>query len=207
MKTKLKTRSQSRPAELIVYMEVYSSNRVVYRVTAGSIVRQGIRQPTYGIMLAANDLLSVCRRLLVIAAEDVGLAYPQAIVITKACVDSALQLGLPEARIPIAEAVVLLATSPKSNSAYEAINRAMADVEEYGAPDFPRHLQNKHFDGAEAAVRGQHYRYPHDYPNHYVRQQYLPDILKDKVYYQFGENRQEQAAAAYREKILREDQT
>lgn len=158
-------------------------------------------------LLAANDLLSVCRRLLVIAAEDVGLAYPQAIVVTKACVDSALQLGLPEARIPIAEAVVLLATSPKSNSAYEAINRAMADVEEYGAPDFPRHLQNKHFDGAEAAVRGQHYRYPHDYPNHYVRQQYLPDILKDKVYYQFGENRQEQAAAAYREKILREDQT
>ena len=158
-------------------------------------------------LLAANDLLSVCRRLLVIAAEDVGLAYPQAIVITKACVDSALQLGLPEARSPIAEAVVLLATSPKSNSAYEAINRAMADVEEYGAPDFPRHLQNKHFDGAEAAVRGQHYRYPHDYPNHYVRQQYLPDILKDKVYYQFGENRQEQAAAAYREKILREDQT
>lgn len=158
-------------------------------------------------LLAANDLLSVCRRLLVIAAEDVGLAYPQAIVITKACVDSALQLGLPEARIPIAEAVVLLATSPKSNSAYEAINRAMTDVEEYGAPDFPRHLQNKHFDGAEAAVRGQHYRYPHDYPNHYVKQQYLPDILKDKVYYQFGENRQEQAAAAYREKILREDQT
>lgn len=158
-------------------------------------------------LLAANDLLSVCRRLLVIAAEDVGLAYPQAIVITKACVDSALQLGLPEARIPIAEAVVLLATSPKSNSAYEAINRAMADVEEYGAPDFPRNLQNKHFDGAEAAVRGQHYRYPHDYPNHYVRQQYLPDLLKDKVYYQFGENRQEQAAAAYREKILREDQT
>ena len=158
-------------------------------------------------LLAANDLLSVCRRLLVIAAEDMGLSYPQAIVITKACVDSALQLGLPEARIPIAEAVVLLATSPKSNSAYEAINRAMADVEEYGAPDFPRHLQNKHFDGAEAAVRGQHYRYPHDYPNHYVRQQYLPDILKNKVYYQFGENRQEQAAAAYREKILREDQT
>ena len=158
-------------------------------------------------LLAANDLLSVCRRLLVIAAEDIGLAYPQAIVITKACVDSALQLGLPEARIPIAEAVVLLATSPKSNSAYEAINLAMADVEEYGAPDFPRHLQNKHFDGAEASVRGQHYRYPHDYPNHYVKQQYLPDILKEKVYYTFGDNRQEQAAAAYREKILREDKT
>ena len=158
-------------------------------------------------LLAANDLLSVCRRLLVIAAEDVGLAYPQAIVITKACVDSALQLGLPEARIPIAEAVVLLATSPKSNSAYEAINAAMADVEEYGAPDFPRHLQNKHFDSAEASIRGQHYLYPHSYPNHYVRQQYLPDILKDKVYYRFGDNRQEQAAAAYREKILREDKT
>ncbi len=158
-------------------------------------------------LLSANDLLSVCRRLLVIAAEDVGLAYPQAIVITKACVDSALQLGLPEARIPIAEAVVLLATAPKSNSAYEAINLAMADVEEYGAPDFPRHLQNKHFDGAEAKVRGQHYLYPHNYPNHYVRQQYLPDVLKDKVYYKFGENKQEQAAAAYREKILREDST
>ncbi|WP_295218360.1 replication-associated recombination protein A [Ruminococcus sp.] len=158
-------------------------------------------------LLKADDLLSVCRRLLVIAAEDVGLAYPQAIVITKACVDSALQLGLPEARIPIGEAVVLLATSPKSNSAYEAMDRAMADVEEYGAPDFPRHLQNKHFDGAEASVRGQHYRYPHDYPNHYVKQQYLPDVLKDKVYYTFGDNRQEQAAAAYREKILREDET
>lgn len=158
-------------------------------------------------LLKADDLLSVCRRLLVIAAEDVGLAYPQAIVITKACVDSALQLGMPEARIPIGEAVVLLATSPKSNSAYEAMDRAMADVEEYGAPDFPRHLQNKHFDGAEASVRGQHYRYPHDYPNHYVKQQYLPDVLKDKVYYTFGDNRQEQAAAAYREKILREDET
>lgn len=158
-------------------------------------------------LLKADDLLSVCRRLLVIAAEDVGLAYPQAIVITKACVDSALQLGMPEARIPIGEAVVLLATSPKSNSAYEAMDRAMADVEEYGAPDFPRHLQNKHFDGAEASVRGQHYRYPHDYPNHYVKQQYLPDVLKDKVYYTFGDNRQEQAAAVYREKILREDET
>ncbi len=117
-------------------------------------------------------------------------------------------LGLPEARIPIAEAVILLATSPKSNSAYEAINKAMADVEEYGAPDFPRHLQNRHFDGADAAVRGQHYRYPHDYPNHYVKQQYLPDILLvQKVYYTFGDNRQEQVAAAYRNKILKEDQT
>lgn len=155
-------------------------------------------------LLAANDLLSVCRRLLVIAAEDVGLAYPQAIVVTKACVDSALQLGLPEARIPIAEAVILLATAPKSNSAYEAINRAMADVERYGALDFPRHLQNKHFDGEGAEVRGQHYLYPHDFPNHYVRQQYLPDALREAVYYQFGDNRQEQSAAAYRAKLLQE---
>lgn len=155
-------------------------------------------------LLAANDLLSVCRRLLVIATEDVGLAYPQAIVVTKACVDSALQLGLPEARIPIAEAVILLATAPKSNSAYEAINRAMADVERYGALDFPRHLQNKHFDGEGAEVRGQHYLYPHDFPNHYVRQQYLPDALREAVYYQFGDNRQEQSAAAYRAKLLQE---
>lgn len=155
-------------------------------------------------LLAANDLLSVCRRLLVIAAEDVGLAYPQAIAVTKACVDSALQLGLPEARIPIAEAVILLATAPKSNSAYEAINRAMADVERYGALDFPRHLQNKHFDGEGAEVRGQHYLYPHDFPNHYVRQQYLPDALREAVYYQFGDNRQEQSAAAYRAKLLQE---
>ncbi|MCD8219545.1 MAG: replication-associated recombination protein A [Ruminococcus sp.] len=158
-------------------------------------------------LLAANDLLSICRRLLVIASEDVGLAYPQAAVITKACVDNALQLGMPEARIPIAQAVVLLATAPKSNSSYMAMDAAMADVEQYGVPDFPRHLQNKHFDGAETETRGQHYRYPHDFPNHYVKQQYLPDVLRDRVYYHFGDNKQEQAAAAYREKILREDKT
>ncbi len=153
-------------------------------------------------LLAAGDLLSLCRRLLVIASEDIGLAYPQAIVITKACVDSALQLGLPEARIPIAEAIVLLATAPKSNSAYLAMNSAIEDVEKHGALDFPRHLQNCHFDGAEATVKGQHYLYPHDYPHHYVRQQYLPDAIKDAVYYQFGDNKQEQAAAAYRKKLL-----
>ncbi len=155
-------------------------------------------------LLKAGDLLSLCRRLLVIASEDVGLAYPQAVVVTKACVDSALQLGLPEARIPMAEAIVLLATSPKSNSAYLAMDAAMADVEEYGALDFPRHLQNKHFDGVGAKVRGQHYLYPHDYPNHYVKQQYLPDELKDRVYYEFGDNKQEQAAAVYRSKLLNE---
>ncbi|MEE0392222.1 MAG: replication-associated recombination protein A [Ruminococcus sp.] len=153
-------------------------------------------------LLAAGDLLSICRRLLVIASEDIGLAYPQAIVITKACVDSALQLGLPEAQIPLAEAVVLLATAPKSNSAYLAMHRAMEDVEKHGALDFPRHLQNCHFDGAGAAVKGQHYLYPHDYPNHYVPQQYLPDEIRDAVYYEFGTNKQEQAAALYRKKIL-----
>jgi putative ATPase len=156
-------------------------------------------------LLAADDLLSLCRRLLVIASEDVGLAYPQAVVITKACVDSAVQLGLPEARIPIAQAVVLLATAPNSNSAYMAMNAAAEDVEKFGALDFPRHLQNKHFDGEESAVKGQHYLYPHDYPNHYVKQQYLPDELTGHIYYEFGDNKQEQAAASYRKKILNED--
>lgn len=152
-------------------------------------------------LLEAGDLISLCRRLLVIASEDIGLAYPMAAVITKSCVDSALQLGLPEARIPLAEAVVMLATSPKSNSAYSAINAALADVKNGGALDFPRHLQNKHFDGAEAAERGQHYLYPHDYPDHWVKQQYLPDALKDRVYYNYGENKSEQAAKAYWQRI------
>lgn len=153
-------------------------------------------------LIKAGDLLSLCRRLLVIASEDVGLAYPQAVVITKSCVDSALQLGLPEARIPIAEAIILLATAPKSNSAYLAMDVALEDIDKYGALDFPRHLQNKHFDGEGAAVKGQHYLYPHDYPNHYVKQQYLPDEIADRVYYEFGANKQEQAALLYRKKIL-----
>lgn len=152
-------------------------------------------------LLEAGDLPSVCRRLLVIASEDVGLAYPNGIVVAKACVDAALQLGLPEARIPLAEAVVLLATSPKSNSAYNAINAAMADVQKGITGDFPRQLQNVHYDGEGAAVKGQHYLYPHDYPNHYVKQQYLPDELKDKVYYEFGDNKLERAAKEYRDKI------
>lgn len=156
-------------------------------------------------LIAANDLLSICRRLLVIAAEDIGLAYPSAIAITKACVDSALQLGLPEARIPIAEAIVLLATAPKSNSAYEAMDAALADVQQYGALDFPRHLQNTHFDGADATVRGQNYLYPHNFPNHYVQQQYLPDEIADHVYYHFGENKHEKSAEVYRKKILEEE--
>ena len=152
-------------------------------------------------LIEAGDIISLCRRLLVIASEDVGLAYPMAAVITKSCVDSALQLGLPEARIPLAEAVIMLATSPKSNSAYKAINSALEDVKNSGPLDFPRHLQNKHFDGADAKFRGQHYLYPHDYPDHWVKQQYLPDALKDRVYYEYGENKSEQAAKAYWTKI------
>ncbi len=152
-------------------------------------------------LLEAGDLPSVCRRLLVIASEDVGLAYPNGIVVAKACVDAALQLGLPEARIPLAEAVVLLATAPKSNSSYVAINAAMDDVKKGITGDFPRQLQNVHCDGEGAKVKGQHYLYPHDFPNHYVEQQYLPDELKDTVYYKFGENKLEKAAEEYRKKI------
>lgn len=152
-------------------------------------------------LMDAGDIISLSRRLLVIAAEDVGLAYPMAIPIVKACVDSAMQLGLPEARIPLADAIILLATSPKSNSAYNAINAALADVRNGVTGDFPRHLQNKHCDGEDALVKGQHYLYPHDYPNHYVKQQYLPDSLKDKIYYEFGDNKMENAAREYRKKI------
>ena len=152
-------------------------------------------------LLSAGDITSLCRRLLVIASEDVGLAYPMAVPIVKACVDSALQLGLPEARIPLGEAVILLATSPKSNSAYLAINSAMKDVEDGKTGDIPRHLQNKHYDGEGAEVKGQHYLYPHDYPNHYVEQQYLPDAIKDSIYYEFGDNKLEQQAKAYRDMI------
>lgn len=152
-------------------------------------------------LLCAGDITSLCRRLLVIASEDIGLAYPMAVPIVKACVDSALQLGLPEARIPLGEAVILLATSPKSNSAYLAINSAMKDVEDGKTGDIPRHLQNKHYDGEGAEVKGQHYLYPHDYPNHCVEQQYLPDAIKDRIYYEFGDNKLEQQAKAYRDKL------
>lgn len=152
-------------------------------------------------LLEAGDLLSPCRRLLVIACEDIGMAYPQAITIVKACVDSAIQLGLPEARIPLAEAAVLLATAPKSNSSYAAINRAIEDIRSGKGTTFPRNLQNMHYDGADREVKGQHYIYPHAFPNHYVEQQYLPDDLVGTVYYEYGENKTEQAAKAYWEKI------
>lgn len=152
-------------------------------------------------LVEAGDLPSICRRLLVIAAEDIGLADPNGIVVTKACVDSALQIGLPEAKIPLAMAVVYLATAPKSNSAYLAVAQAVSDVQNGKATSFPRHLQNTHFDGEGAKEKGQNYLYPHDYPNHYVKQQYLPDEIKDAVYYHFGDNKREQAAAEYRKKI------
>jgi putative ATPase len=152
-------------------------------------------------ILEAGDLVSACRRLLVCANEDVGLAYPMIIPIVKAAVDIALQVGLPEARIPLANAVIMVCNSPKSNSAYNAINRAMADVQAGKAGPVPRHLQNKHYDGEDAEVKGQHYLYPHDYPNHWTPQQYLPDALKDTVYYEFGPNKSEQAAREYWEKI------
>lgn len=151
--------------------------------------------------VAADDIQPLCRRLMVIACEDVGLAYPQAIPIVKACVDMALMLGLPEARIPLADAAILLATSPKSNSAYMAINNAIHDIETIGAGEIPRQLQNKHYDGEGDIVKGQNYLYPHDYPNHYVKQQYLPDNIKNKVYYEFGDNKVEQAAKEYWNKI------
>lgn len=155
-------------------------------------------------LIEAGDIISLSRRLLVIAAEDIGLAYPQAIAIVKACVDSAMQLGLPEARLPLAEAVILLATAPKSNSGINAIDAALEDVRTKGCGDFPRHLQNKHFDGEGAEVKGQHYLYPHNFPNHYVEQQYLPDPIKDRIYYEYGENKTEQAAKLYWDKIKKQ---
>lgn len=157
-------------------------------------------------LLEAGDLISPCRRLLVIASEDIGLAYPQAASIVKACVDTAMQLGLPEARIPLAQAVILLCTSPKSNSAVCAINEAMADVRDGKSGDIPAHLRDGHYSGAKKLGHAVNYLYAHNYPNHYVKQQYLPDALKDRSYYQFGANKIESAAKAYRDKIERKAQ-
>ena len=151
-------------------------------------------------LLEAGDLISACRRLMVIACEDVGLAYPQVIPIVKACVDAANMLGLPEARIPLGDAAVLMATAPKSNSAHIALDEAMADVRTGKTGDYPRHLQNKHADSA-GMEREQGYLYPHDFPNHYVKRQYLPDRLKGVHYYVYGENKTEQAAKRYWDEI------
>ncbi len=151
-------------------------------------------------LLEAGDMLTAIRRLLCSASEDVGMAYPQAASIVKSCVDSALQLGLPEARLPLAQAAVLLATAPKSNSLLNAIDAALADVRAGRTGDYPRHLQNVHADGA-GFEREQDYLYPHSYPGHWVEQQYLPDAIKDHVYYEYGPNKTEQAAKAYWDKI------
>ena len=151
-------------------------------------------------LLEAGDLITAIRRLLCSASEDVGLAYPQAVPIVKACVDSALQLGLPEAKLPLSEAAILLATWPKSNSACMAIDAAMADVRAGRTGDIPRELQNVHADSA-GMEREQGYLYPHDFPGHWVKQQYLPNELKNRKYYQYGDNKTEQAARRYGEEI------
>lgn len=152
-------------------------------------------------LLEAGDLPSACRRLLVCASEDVGLAYPQIIPIVKAAVDTALMVGLPEAQFPLADAVLLVCNAPKSNSGHNAILAAREDVRAGKAGPIPRQLQNKHFDGADNPVKGQFYKYPHDYPNHWVVQQYLPENLQGTHYYEYGENKTEQAYRAYWERI------
>ncbi len=152
-------------------------------------------------LLEAGDLPSACRRLMVCACEDVGLAYPMIIPIVKAAVDAALMVGLPEARLPLADAVILVCNSPKSNSAHDAINAAMADVARGKAGPIPRTLQNKHYDGDDVALKGQFYEYPHSYPNHWIEQQYLPDNLKNVKYYEYGDNKNEQAAKEYWKKV------
>ena len=156
-------------------------------------------------LLEAGDLPSACRRLMVCACEDVGLAYPQLIPIVKSCVDIAQAVGLPEARIPLADAVVMVCNAPKSNSAYIAIDAALSDVRAGNSGPVPRQLQNKHFDGEDNQNKGQFYIYPHDYPNHYTYQQYLPDAIKDRHYYEFGDNKNEQAFKAYWQGIKTED--
>ena len=152
-------------------------------------------------LISVGDLPSICRRLLVIAAEDIGLAYPQAIAVVKACVDSAMQLGFPEARITLSEAVILLATAPKSNSAVMAIDRAMTDLEKIDTGDVPEHLKDCHYGGAESLGHGTEYKYPHSYPDHYVKQVYLPLNIGDTKYYEYGDNKTELTAKQYWDKI------
>ncbi len=151
-------------------------------------------------LLEVGDLTGACRRILCSASEDIGLAYPQAVPIVKACVDSALQLGLPEGRLPLAEACILLATWPKSNSSYKAINKALADVKAGRTGNIPRELQNVHADGT-GFEREQGYKYPHDYPGHWVRQQYLPNEIKNTRYYEYGDSKIEQLAKSYWDEI------
>ncbi len=153
------------------------------------------------MLLKGGDLISVNRRLLVIAAEDIGLANPQAIVITKACTDAALTLGLPEARIPLAQAVILLATSPKSNSVITAIDGAYRTLDEKSLMELPLHLRDGHYEGAKALGRMQKYKYPHSFKNHYVKQEYMPKGLENEIFYEAGPNKYEEATRAYWSKI------
>lgn len=148
-------------------------------------------------LVCAGDLQSICRRVLVMASEDIGLAYPQAAMIVKSCVDSALQLGFPEARIPLAQAVLLLATAPKSNSAINAIDAAIHDIESSDTGDIPEYLKDSHYGGSQKLRHGIGYKYPHSYPNHYIKQQYLPDNIRDAKYYVYGDNKTEKAAEKY----------
>lgn len=152
-------------------------------------------------LIKGGDLISICRRLQVISAEDIGLAYPQAASIVKSLVDSARELGFPEARIPLAEATILLATSPKSNSAIVAIDSAMHDIDTMEVDGIPRDIRDAHYSGAKNLNRGVNYKYPHNYKNHYVKQQYLPDNIKDKVYYEFGDNKMERTSKEYWDKV------
>lgn len=152
-------------------------------------------------LLEAGDLPSACRRLMVCACEDVGLAWPQIIPIVKAAVDAAMMVGLPEAQIPLADAVILVSTAPKSNSGVTAIEKAWADVKAGKTGSVPRNLQNKHYDGDDVANKGQFYQYPHVFPDHWLPQQYLPDALLGTVYYEYGDNKSEQNFKAYWEKI------
>lgn len=155
-------------------------------------------------LIEAGDIQSICRRILVMAAEDVGLAYPNAIVITKACVDAALQLGFPEARIPLAEAVIMLATAPKSNSVICAIDDALSDIQSGKMGDIPAHLKDAHYSGAKKLGHGIEYKYPHSYPNNYVKQQYLPDTIKDRKYYIPSNNKLERQTEQYWKEIKKD---
>ena len=156
-------------------------------------------------LVEAGDLISACRRLVVCACEDVGLAYPQIIPIVKSCVDIAMHVGFPEARIPLADAVIMVCLAPKSNSGVNAISAAQEDVRKGLGQVVPRQLQNVHADGEERDIKGQHYLYPHSYTNHWIEQQYLPDDLVGHTYYDFGDNKTEQAYKAYWERIKKTD--
>lgn len=155
-------------------------------------------------LVSAGDLPSICRRILVMAAEDIGLAYPQAITVVKSCVDSAMQLGLPEARIPLAEAVILLSTAPKSNSAICAIDAALEDIKNIDTGNIPAHLKDSHYGGSRSLGHGTEYKYPHAYPGHYVKQQYLPDNIKERKYYEYGDNKTEILAKEYWKKVQKD---